>query len=178
MKMYKCLLIFDKNVYIIKQVKMKKFTKRCSHGKRQYCRDCMNHSFCRHNRRREVCRNCSDNPSHLRTIQIVRTTKNQDILYNRYNENDHIDYEFVIKLFNNMICPYCNCKMTLILGDTVTLASIQRKNNSIGHTKDNCILACIRCNLKRMEYQIPLCPERLCLNKVDKYNQKCELHNI
>jgi hypothetical protein len=83
----------------------------------------------------------------------ISSYKQQDLLKKKYDESAFITMETVIqKLIGcNMQCFYCQCQM-LVLYEIVremTQWSIDRINNSEGHNKDNFVIACLKCNIKR-----------------------------
>ena len=83
----------------------------------------------------------------------ISSYKQQDLLKKKYDESAFITMETVIqKLIEcNMQCFYCQCQM-LVLYEIVremTQWSIDRINNSEGHNKNNFVVACLKCNIKR-----------------------------
>jgi len=91
-------------------------------------------------------------------IQSVVATKitgykHQDIIKKRLNEENLIKLEEVLDIMkeSNMQCYYCKQKVFLLY-DVVREGSqwtLDRINNDIGHNSGNCVLACLKCNLKR-----------------------------
>jgi len=122
----------------------------CEHNRQKIqCKECGGASICEHNRKKSTCKECGD--AEMITIkQMIRSHKQSDIKYNRYNANHHIDYCFIKSLFDeSMNCHYCDIEMQFskYRSDMVT---IERLDNSIGHSKSNCVLACRTCNFKRL----------------------------
>jgi len=83
----------------------------------------------------------------------ISSYKQQDLLKNKYNEVLFIDIESIVQklIDNDMQCFYCNCQL-LILYEIVrelTQWSVDRINNDEGHNKDNFVIACLNCNIKR-----------------------------
>lgn len=79
--------------------------------------------------------------------------KQQDILKKTYNEATFIDLKDIVsKMIDcKLDCYYCKNKM-LLLYEIVRENkqwTVDRINNDMGHNKDNYILACLECNLKR-----------------------------
>lgn len=79
--------------------------------------------------------------------------KQQDLLKNKFNVASFIDIDCVLKklIDSNMQCFYCKCEV-LILYEIVrelTQWSVDRINNDEGHNKDNFIISCLNCNIKR-----------------------------
>jgi len=101
----------------------------------------------------------TDNNLHEKKVLIqelerkIASYKQQDLLKKKYDESSFITMETVMqKLIEcNMRCFYCQCQM-LVLYEIVremTQWSIDRINNSEGHNKDNFVVACLNCNIKR-----------------------------
>jgi len=102
--------------------------------------------------------------------------KQQDIFKKKYNENEFVDIDSVIKkiIDTEMKCFYCNCQM-LVLYEIVrelTQWSIDRINNEEGHNKDNFVIACLNCNIKRRNTNSSkfLFTKQLNLIKIDEKN--------
>jgi len=81
---------------------------------------------------------------------MVKSSRNSDKKIELYDANNHIDLCFLDGLFEDYEkCPYCDVDFTY--GEKCkTFVTIERKDNSIGHTKANCILCCYVCNCKKM----------------------------
>lgn len=89
--------------------------------------------------------------SHIKSK--ISSYKQQDILKNRFNDQEFVSYIDVIELLDgsNMKCHYCACE-TYLLYEIVRENkqwSLDRINNDIGHNKNNLLIACLECNLKR-----------------------------
>jgi hypothetical protein len=82
---------------------------------------------------------------------MISCSKANDKKYNRYDANNFIDRCFLEGLIEEYIhCYWDDCKIKLQYVEyRDDLATIERLNNSIGHTKSNCVLACKRCNNMR-----------------------------
>lgn len=79
--------------------------------------------------------------------------KQQDILKNKLNVSEFVSFNDVIELLfeNQMKCHYCSCE-TYLLYEVVRETkqwSLDRINNEIGHNRNNLLIACLECNLKR-----------------------------
>lgn len=79
--------------------------------------------------------------------------KYQDIKKNIYNNLIFIKYDEIIeKLVASKIkCHYCFCNMKIIykfVRDD-NQWTLDRIDNTLGHTKDNTIVCCLKCNLQR-----------------------------
>jgi hypothetical protein len=79
--------------------------------------------------------------------------KQQDLLKKKYNENQFLDIDTTIKkiIDVNMCCFYCNCQVIILyeIVRELTQWSVDRINNDEGHNKDNFVIACLNCNIKR-----------------------------
>ena len=79
--------------------------------------------------------------------------KSQDNKKERFIKETFITYEEIIKKLvdSNLKCEYCMCKL-LILYINVRESrqwTLDRVDNSMGHTNDNCIISCLQCNLQK-----------------------------
>ena len=89
--------------------------------------------------------------NHIKTK--IQSYKQQDIIKKIYNEDEFINLEQVINLLQEtkLKCHYCSCE-TFLLYEIVREMkqwSLDRINNDIGHNKNNLVIACLECNLKR-----------------------------
>lgn len=83
----------------------------------------------------------------------ISSYKQQDILKGKFLVKDFVSFKEVIDLLNdsNMKCHYCACE-TYLLYEIVRENkqwSLDRINNDIGHNRNNLLIACLECNLKR-----------------------------
>jgi hypothetical protein len=79
--------------------------------------------------------------------------KHQDILKGLYNSELFVSYNQVINQLNNckLTCYYCSSKV-LVLYSIVREPlqwSLDRINNDDGHTNENVVISCLKCNLER-----------------------------
>ena len=96
---------------------------------------------------------------HEKTILIqeierkISNYKQQDLLKKKYNESLFIDIDSIIKklIEVNMYCFYCKCELHILyeIVRELTQWTIDRINNDEGHNKDNFVIACLNCNIKR-----------------------------
>ena len=82
---------------------------------------------------------------------MIHGSKQNDKKYDRYDPVNFIDYCFVENLIDDCEdkCYYCRCELQYV-EYTENLATIERLDNSIGHIKGNCVIACRSCNLSRV----------------------------
>ena len=121
----------------------------CVHDKiRSVCKICGGGSICEHNRHRYDCKECG-NPIKKTIQHMINSSKHNDQKYNRYDANNFIDKCFLEGLVEEYThCYWSDCKIKLqFVNYQDDLATIERLDNSIGHTKANCVFACLKCNL-------------------------------
>ena len=93
---------------------------------------------------------------------IVLSSKRSDIKHNRYTEavkQDYITAQFLIDTFNeqNGLCYYCCRQMDFKTEPYADhLATVERLDNAVGHSKSNCVVACFQCNNKRRTIPIDI----------------------
>jgi len=119
----------------------------CIHNKQKaYCRGCGGVGICQHNKHKFMCKECKS-PIHITILKMIRNSKNNDKKYNRYNEAEFVDYDYLFNLIDisNDECYYCECQLQYI-NYQHNLATIERINNELGHIKSNVVIACRTCN--------------------------------
>ena len=140
----------------------------CEHNRERYkCKDCHGASICEHNRIKSTCKDCGgvsicihqkqksqckecSNPIKVTIKHMINHSKKTDIQKNKYDANNFIDKCFIEQLIDeSTMCYYCQCQMQFIEYND-TLCTIERLDNSIGHIKSNCVLACKKCNCSRV----------------------------
>lgn len=112
-----------------------------------HCKVCNGSSFCIHDKQRSQCKVCND-PIKVTITNMIASTKQSDKKYNRFDADHFIDRDFLNGLINDQkYCywPECGIKLQYVTYAN-DLATIERLNNSIGHIKNNCVLACMHCN--------------------------------
>jgi hypothetical protein len=89
--------------------------------------------------------------NHIKTK--IQSYKQQDVIKKIYDENKIINLEQVILMLQetNLKCHYCSCETYLLyeLVREMKQWSLDRINNNVGHNRDNLVMACLECNLKR-----------------------------
>lgn len=123
----------------------------CSHEKyKQYCKECSPSSFCSHGKQKRTCKDCN-NPVKLTYRNILQSSKQKDISRGFFDPDHFIDTPFLEFNYDeqNGKCFYCSKSLEFNPEDRRKLLSIERKDNSIGHIKSNCVLACFGCNIQR-----------------------------
>lgn len=118
----------------------------CEHKrKRSQCKDCGGGSICEHNRQRNKCKDCKD-PIKITIKNWIHHSKESDKKHNKFDIVNYIDKCFC----NNLVeeypnCFYCKVELQYIKYQD-DLSTIERIDNTIGHIKSNCVLACRKCN--------------------------------
>ena len=146
----------------------------CVHNRMKYsCKDCSLNCICIHNRYRSICKPCCttiickhniqrtdcekcDSPIEKTIKTMILSSRNNDKKYNRYDANNFIDNCFLEGLVEEYThCYWSDCKIKLqFVKYQDDLATIERLDNSIGHTKANCVFACSKCNRMRKSNMI------------------------
>ena len=81
---------------------------------------------------------------------MIRGSKQKDKKINKYDEPNFIDYQFIQNLISESNgCYYCSCELQYTYY-TNNLATIERLDNSLGHIKSNCVIACRTCNYAKV----------------------------
>jgi hypothetical protein len=115
------------------------------------CRVCDGSIYCEHGLQSAFCKICFD-PVEITLKKMINNSKRGDKTKGRYNADTHIDMVFLEKLVdeykeNDDQCHYCDTIMQydIYFSD---LCTIERIDNRLGHSKDNCVFACMGCNRK------------------------------
>ena len=87
-------------------------------------------------------------------INKKRTSyKNQDVKKSKYDINYFITYDEIIEklVLSQLKCYYCRCECLLMYKNVREKKqwTLDRINNDIGHYKDNVVICCLECNLKK-----------------------------
>ena len=85
-----------------------------------------------------------------RVLESGRTT---DRKKNRYSWEDALTEACLEKMYGDQDgrCHYCFVIMNTARRKIPCGLTLQRLNNSVGHNKGNCVLACHKCNVNRVE---------------------------
>ena len=83
----------------------------------------------------------------------ISSYKQQDIKKNIYDKDKIITVEQIVnKIINsNFKCEYCFCNVFILYNiiREIKQWSLERIDNSVGHSDNNTIIACLECNLQR-----------------------------
>lgn len=89
--------------------------------------------------------------SHIKTK--LCSYKQQDILKKKFNIEEFVSFEDTLDLLKDcgMKCCYCSENVYILYEHVREMKqwSLDRINNDIGHNKNNLVIACLECNLKR-----------------------------
>jgi len=105
----------------------------------------------------------------------ISSYKQQDLLKKRYNELFFINIDCILKklIDVNMICFYCKCQVYILyeIVRELTQWTVDRINNNEGHNKENFVISCLNCNIKRRNTNSSkfLFTKQLNLIKKDEY---------
>lgn len=100
---------------------------------------------------------CDLSKNHLFILQQIRNKisgyKSQDSEKSKFVQEKFVTERDVLNIFetSRLTCYYCN-EPTLVLYEFVRDPkqwSLERLDNKMGHNKDNVVLACLQCNLRR-----------------------------
>ena len=121
----------------------------CNHNiRKDLCKECCGSQICPHNRQKSHCKDCMNDEQKIEYIQktMIHNSRIQDKKKDRYDADNFIDKCFLEGLFeDSKTCHYCDVEFTYNELCN-TFVTIERLNNSIGHIKSNCVLACWYCN--------------------------------
>ena len=85
--------------------------------------------------------------------RIKKIYENQDIKKDKLNKNKLIKYEDLLEILviSKLKCYYCKCDC-LLMYDNVREKkqwTLDRLDNEEGHNRDNVVVSCLECNLKK-----------------------------
>jgi len=123
----------------------------CIHNRvKPNCKECGGSQICIHNRRKTICKECGDEIK-ITIKSMVSSSKKSDKKRNHYDIVNFIDKCFVKNLIEDCEdkCYYCKCELQYVIRQS-NLATIERLDNSLGHIKSNCVIACFKCNVGRV----------------------------
>ena len=89
-------------------------------------------------------------------FRMIRDSKSADIASGRYQKvkDNYITPEYIQYLHNKQQnrCIYCAVFMDWINRKGENGLTVERVDVSIGHSKENCVLACLKCNCKKLTH--------------------------
>jgi|UniRef100_A0A6C0IPT9 5-methylcytosine-specific restriction endonuclease McrA len=86
-------------------------------------------------------------------VKKIKGYENQDIKKNKLNQRKLIKYEDLLEILviSKLKCYYCKCDC-LLMYDNVREKkqwTLDRLNNDEGHNRDNVVVSCLECNVKK-----------------------------
>jgi len=92
--------------------------------------------------------------SQRRLYNLVGNHRCGDMSKGLYNKQNHINTKYLISLKEKSGENCYHCNVQLDWSNTIHVRrndqpTLQRKDNTKGHTKDNVVFACFECNVKR-----------------------------
>ena len=108
--------------------------------------------------------------SHLKTK--LSGYRSQDTIKKKYDEERFIKLPDLINLLStsNLLCFYCRKWATLFYENVRDPRqwSLERLSNAEGHNRDNVVIACLECNMRRrtMYYERYIATKQLKVNKL------------
>ena len=150
-------------------VKTYRDTHKCKHDReRSKCKECGGSSICKHDRQRNICKECGgssicehdiqrisckqcNDPVKVTIKNWLSTSKQSDKKHNRYDPVNFVDKcfcESMVEDYPN--CCYCKCELQYVIFQS-NLATIERTDDSLGHIKSNCVIACKSCNVRKIK---------------------------
>ena len=117
--------------------------------------------------------------AHLKTKQSGY--RSQDTLKELYDPNRFIQIPRLIELLieSKLACFYCRKWATLFYENVRDPRqwSLERLSNAEGHNRDNVVIACLECNMRRrtMYYERYIATKQLKVNKLDAESNENDL---
>jgi len=124
------------------------------HGKQKNrCIKCDGNHICPHHKLMTACKECYD-PMKILIRNMLFNSKRADKDKDRYDPVHFVDKSFIKNLIEDQqsVCYICKNLMQYINYDK-DLCTLERLDNSIGHNKSNCVLACKDCNTKNLGHK-------------------------
>ena len=101
---------------------------------------------CEHGKQTHQCKLCGD-PLDVTTKRMMYGSKQADMLSNRFYD---LTYDHVSTILSETKqCPYCHTTLQY-MERYPNLSSIERIDNTKGHTDNNTIICCVQCNTRRV----------------------------
>jgi len=111
-----------------------------------------NNDYCPHNRREHDCYECTD-PIVRRATSMIHSSRMSD---KRKNRKCDLDFTTVLhKIVDNPLCVYCDIELQYVAPYLPNHCTIDRINDLIGHTNENCVISCRRCNCANYKFLSP-----------------------
>jgi hypothetical protein len=86
-------------------------------------------------------------------MKKINSYRLQDLKKKRYDEKTFITYDETIEklVVSKLKCCYCKIPMFIMYKNKREPAqwTLDRIDNSIGHSNNNCLISCLKCNLEK-----------------------------
>lgn len=83
----------------------------------------------------------------------ISSYKQQDIRKKKYHESSFITYSQLLEklVISQLSCYYCRCDMCVIYENVKQPDqwTLDRIDNDLGHSNNNTVVSCLKCNLER-----------------------------
>jgi hypothetical protein len=121
------------------------------------CKDCSvlrkEKDYCHCGVRFHDCTTCND-PIIRRATSMIHGSRIAD---RKHNRKCDLDFSWVLEqITTNSKCIYCDIELGYVAPYLPNHCTIDRKNDNIGHTKDNCVISCRSCNCYQNKYKFML----------------------
>lgn len=99
--------------------------------------------------------NCFEGKNQVKSelVKKLNSYKQQDCRKNKYDKTVFIDLDSLMEklVISRLKCYYCKKQLRLLYENKRDMEqwTLDRLDNSCGHTKDNVIICCLKCNLER-----------------------------
>ena len=121
----------------------------CVHSKHKArCKLCRGSQICEHGMDKCWCKLCTD-PIEVTVSSWIKHCKYGDKKRKQFDAENYIDRDFLHECLKKYeYCYYEDCRIKLQFTTYGSdLGTIERVNNNIGHTRSNCVLCCLKCNV-------------------------------
>jgi len=108
------------------------------------------HDWYVNNRQRWIAKVCAYSRVHW-PEKIVSNSKKSDENKNRtWDKSEYVTAEFLLNQYKQQegACFWCGVELQMRNRQLDDGLTIERLDNELAHTRDNCVLACFRCNCK------------------------------
>jgi hypothetical protein len=131
--------------FVLRGKKLTATCKECSIARRSK-------DYCPCGVREHDCTHCND-PIIRRATSMIHGSRISDKRHNRICD---LDFTSVLnKVVDTPNCIYCDIELQYLSPYLPNHATIDRINNNIGHTINNCVISCRRCNCANYKFLSP-----------------------
>jgi hypothetical protein len=131
--------------FVLRGKKLTATCKECSIARRSK-------DYCPCGVREHDCTHCND-PIIRRATSMIHGSRISDKRHNRVCD---LDFTSVLnKVVDTPNCIYCDIELQYLSPYLPNHATIDRINNNIGHTINNCVISCRRCNCANYKFLSP-----------------------